>query len=810
MHTHTSTFLDTVTSNFFVPHIIHPTRITPHSKTLIDNIFSNTPNFSQGKSGNLTLSISDHLAQFLIIPLDTGYIPRKINLFKRDTKNFDRENFFLDLISIDWPTVLQLENEDPNLSFDKYFTTINTLIDKYMPLRKMTPKEVKQQYKPWISKVIQNSIRKRENLYKKFVKAKDKVIKEDYHKKYKEIRNKVLSECRDSKKLYFKNYFSQNANNIKNTWKGIKSIININNNSKGQPSSLLVNNELISDPKLVAETFNKYFSSIAGKLQGKIHHHGKDFSCYLKNSNPNNFFIKPTNMIEVINTINNLSANKAMGPNSIPIDIFHLIKLSVAQPLVNVINLSFEKGSYIENLEISKVIPIFKDKGSYLECNNYRPISLLSNINKIIEKLMHERLFDFLTKYKCIYDLQFGFGGGYSTNHALLDLTEDIREAIDEKKFAVGVFIDLQKAFDTVDHSILLKKLYHYGIRGIANSWFKSYLSNRKQFVTINGVNSDLQPMKFGVPQGSVLGPLLFLIYINDLHSIIKYSTTRHFADDTNLLIKNNSLKQLKKYLNFDLRNLASWLKANKISLNASKTEMLIFRHPNKPINYDLKIKMDGKRIYPSKYVKYLGILIDSHLNWNYQTKMLAPKLSRAVGMLAKIRHFVSTDNLRNIYFGIFSSLLSYGAQVWGQHQNAHIKRIIKLQDKAIRIINFAHYRASTPKLYKNSKILKFKDSITLNNYLYVHNSFKRCLPSVLLNKFEYLHDIHGYNTRNAALQCVKLPTSRTLMYGIHSITGQSARAWNYFQINCSSANMHLSTKNVCKKVILQFFLSNY
>ena len=488
---------------------------------------------------------------------------------------------------------------------------------------------------------------------------------------------------------------------------------------------MLVDNELISDPKLVAETFNNYFSSIGSELQGKIHHHGKDFSCYLKNSNTNNFFIKPTYMTEVINTINNLSTNKAVGPNSVPTDIFHLIKLSVAQPLVNFINLSFEKGSYFEKLEISKVIPIFKDKGSNLECNNYRPISLLSNINKIIEKLMHERLFAFLTKHKYIYNLQFGF----RTSYALLDLTEDIRKAIDDKQFAVGVFIDLQKAFDTVDHTIL-KKLDHYGIRGVANKWFKSYLSNCKQFVSINWVNSDLQTMKFGVPQGSVLGPLIFLIYINDLNSTIKFCTTRHFAADTNLLIKNNSLKQIKKFLNFDLRNLVSWLKANKISLNASKTEILIFRHPNKPINYDLKIKLDGKRIYPPKFVKYLGILIDPHLSWNYHSKMLAPKLSRAVGMLAKIRHFVTTENLRNIYYGIFSSLLNYGAQVWGQHHNCHIKRIIKLQDKAIRIINYAHYRESTSQLYKNSKILKFKDNITLNNYICTrqpHRSSSTC-----------------------------------------------------------------------------------
>ena len=159
----------------------------------------------------------------------------------------------------------------------------------------------------------------------------------------------------------------------------------------------------------------------------------------------------------------------------------------------------------------------------------------------------------------------------------MLDLTENIRKAIDENKFAVGVFFDLQKAFDTVDHEILIKKLDNYGIRGIANKWFKSYLSNRYQFVSINGKDSDVKPVKHGVPQGSVLGPLLFLLYINDLHNSIKHSTTRHFADDTNLLIVNSSLKQLKKYINLDLKYLSTWLKANKISLMSVRQTFSFF-----------------------------------------------------------------------------------------------------------------------------------------------------------------------------------------------------------------------------------------
>ena len=268
--------------------------------------------------------------------------------------------------------------------------------------------------------------------------------------------------------------------------------------------------------------------------------------------------------------------------------------------------------------------------------------------------------------------------------------------------------------------------------------------------------------------------------------------------------ISSKSLKQLKKHLN--LKNLASWLKSNKISLNAGKTELLIFRNPRKPIDYDLKIKLDGKRLYPSKYVKYLGVLIDPHLNWSYHIQAIAPKLSRAIGMLAKIRHFVSVENLRNICHGIFASLLNYGAQIWGQCQHSHVKRIIKLQDRAIRIINFSQYREPTSALYKKSEVLKFKDIITLNNYLY--DNFKGLLPTALLNKFAYLHDSHDHNTHNASLHCVKLPVSRTLVYGIHSISGQAARAWNYLHIKCAQNNLHTRSRSVCKKLLINVLLT--
>ena len=203
----------------------------------------------------------------------------------------------------------------------------------------------------------------------------------------------------------------------------------------------------------------------------------------------------------------------------------------------------------------------------------------------------------------------------------------------------------------------------------------------------------------------------------------------------------------MQKYINPDLRFLCKWLKANKISLNATKTELIIFRHPNKQINYDLKIKIDGKILIPSKYVKYLGIKLDSHLNWHYQANDLSTRLSRAIGMISKIRHYVTENTLRMIYFGIFSSLLTYGSQIWGQFQNCNIRKLSTLQNRVIRIISFAPYNESVDKLYKDCKILKLADNVKLQNFLLAYDHLKVNLPPVLKNIFTNSYNIHYHAT---------------------------------------------------------------
>ena len=245
------------------------------------------------------------------------------------------------------------------------------------------------------------------------------------------------------------------------------------------------------------------------------------------------------------------------GPCSIPTKKLKLISLEISEPLSWITNLCFETGVHPEKLKFAKKIPVFK-KGSKLLTSNYRPISLLSNINKIFEKLIFSNVHKFLETKKSIYDLQYGFRPKRSTTHALINITERIREAIDGKKVACGIFVDLQKAFDTVNHNILLSKLHRYGIRGAAYDWFKSYLSNRYQYVSLLGYDSRMKKIEHGVPQGSVLGPLLFLIYINDLPKAIKNYFVYLFVDDTNLLNISDSNASLKRKLNHDLKVLVT------------------------------------------------------------------------------------------------------------------------------------------------------------------------------------------------------------------------------------------------------------
>ena len=510
---------------------------------------------------------------------------------------------------------------------------------------------------------------------------------------------------KQSKTNYYNHYFETNWNSIKNTRKGLKSILNIKNISAKIPKTLTVDGTTISNPMEISDILNNYFSSIATKTKLNISFSNKHFSDFLNYRSNISFFVSPTDKTEIENAISSLDSNKSVGPNSFPTKILKLFKNDISSQLSEIFNISFFSGVFPSILKTSKVIPVHK-KDSKIDFSNYRPISLLSNIEKILERLMYNRMYKFFSDNTLIYSLQFGFRQKYSAVHALISLTENIRKNLDEGNIGCGIFVDLQKAFDTVEHDILLSKLDHYGIRGLANEWFKSYLSNRKQYVSINGYGSNLADVKFGVPQRSVLGPLLFLIHINDLNQALKFCKVHHHVDDTDLIQFRKSGYRLNKYVNLDLKNITYWLNANRISLDLKKTELVVFKHQRKKLGSPIKIKLNRKWLYPSKSVKYLGIKLDENLNWKQQIHDSTMKLNRANALLFTIRNYINNHILRTVYFAIFDSHINYANLIWGQNLHA-VNRIVILQKKALRIMNFQSRGSHSSSLFKFNHILK-------------------------------------------------------------------------------------------------------
>ena len=391
---------------------------------------------------------------------------------------------------------------------------------------------------------------------------------------------------------------------------------------------------------------------------------------------------------------------------------------------------------------------------------------------------------------------------------AIIALTELIRNSLDKNETAAGIFVDLQKAFDTVEHSILLKKLDHYGVRGVANDLFKSYLQDRYHCVKIENTYSDYTVIKHGVPQGSVLGPLLFLIYINDLRNAIKHSNTIHFADDTSLLCQGKSLNKINKHVNHDLTQLVSWLRANKISLNAAKTEIIIFRTKNSAIQKSLNFRLSGQRVQLSKKVKYLGIDIDEHLNWSSHIAVLLNKLSRATGILAKLRHYVNYHTILSIYYALFDSHVNYSLQSWGHVPNESLDKISKLQNKAMRIIHYKTNRDSVAPLYLQSRILPTHLQLKVKNCLFAFDQQRNNLPPYFRNFCKQMGTQHEHFTKSSKNK-LEISRTNTVKYGTYNISNLIAKHWNEI-IPQLKIDLEKISKSTLKRNIQSFLLYDY
>ena len=421
---------------------------------------------------------------------------------------------------------------------------------------------------------------------------------------------------------------------------------------------------------------------------------------------------------------------------------------------------AFIPRHFPRELKLANVVPIYK-AGDDKEFTNYRPVSILPVFSKILERVMYNRLIDFLDKYKILYELQFGFRKGRSTEQALITLVDKVSSAIDGGNFVVGIFLDFSKAFDTVNHDILISKLEHYGIRGTALNWFEDYLCNRNQYVTVNSAKSGTKIVKCGVPQGSILGPLLFLIYINDLYNVVSYSVPLLFADDTNLFFTGKNPDQVSNAINSELQDINQWLQANKLSLNVSKTHYMIFSSKKMHIS-DISLKIDGSNIKRVYLTKFLGVQIDPKFHWDAHINYITKKLSKCIGILCKARRILNTDTLKSLYYTFAYPYLIYCNIVWGDTYQIHLNKLLKIQKKIIRIIYSGKNFSDSQSVFVKLKVLNINQ---IHYYLvstFMYKLTNNLLPDNFTSMFTLLSETHNYFTRQFGT--LKIPLCKTNM----------------------------------------------
>ena len=390
-------------------------------------------------------------------------------------------------------------------------------------------------------------------------------------------------------------------------------------------------------------------------------------------------FISPLTENETLSYICNLDSNKSTKFDSPSIKFIKLSAYIIAPIITKIFNSCISNGIFPNRLKQAEIIPIFK-KGNKSNVTNYRPISLLSPFLKIFERHLYSQLNQFLNKHSIIHEYQYGFRENKSTELALTQIVNELSQNTENGYYTCSVFIDLAKAFDTVDHSILLSKLQRYGIRGTPHRLFSDYLNNRKQRTIINNIYSNSEQITCGVPQGSILGPLLFNLYFNDIAKT-SLLTTRLFADDAYFSYHSKNSNLLQVTVNKELSKINNWLKVNKLSINYSKTSYIIFTNKKKN-NLEFNISMENNQLQRVLHIKYLGIVIDEKLKWRQHIETLRTKISRASYILSKLRHYVDLNTLKLTYYNLVYPFLNYCITVWGGASKSILQPIVNLQKK--------------------------------------------------------------------------------------------------------------------------------
>jgi hypothetical protein len=717
--------------------LVHePTRVTANSSTTIDLIYSSIAD-KHKYTGVIKCTLSDHYLIYTTLEFGKSKekAPHKVVNTRSYTK-FNTFDYLNDLLNLELYNIVN-EHDSVDACWNAWKTQITHVMDKHAPSRRH---RVRNRVNPWITKEIVTLMYKRDRLHNEAIKT----GRNDLFNEYRCARNEVVKKIKLAKKEYYSHELSNNTG-PRQKWKTLRTLLGTNAKDSNFPSTLTPN------------VMNDYFATVGQKLSTK-------FSDSTSPSWPSGdsihvFNFNPVSEDFVHKQLRSLSDKSNVDVLNLDARLLREGADILVSSLTAIINKSLETGIVPPDWKRARVTPIYKDKGKKSESCNYRPISVISHIAKIMEKCVHIQLCDYLADHAFLSKDQSAYLKNRSTQTALHKVVDDLLDNINEGEINAMCFFDLSKCFDTIDHHILLQKLAKYGIQNAELTWFAHYLSNRTQAVTLNGVLSDFNEVNTGVPQGSILGPVLFLLFMNDLPCCLRNTSANLFADDTEIHASGKSIHDVQVSLQADVNNVINWFKGNKLTVNLDKCCCMLVSTNKKLCNEVLTITIDGKPIKQVNNTKYLGVVLDNQLTWNDQIEQVCRKLAPKVGLLRRLKYTLSKDLLTTVYKSIVQPHIDYCLAIWGHTTDCNTKRIQRLQNRAARIITGTYDRSVRG--VELVKQLGWQNVHERRNYftcLTVFKSLNGLSPSYMEDMFTPMSTSSTVNTRSTHTRDLHVP----------------------------------------------------
>ena len=773
-----NSYLNMMRSYHFIPIISKPTcyPVNSGSPSILDHIWINK--ISDFHGGVILTNITDHCAVYIHIPVNLDNQPstgnRKVKFrLINDALVLKFRNI---VANYEWSSLCS-DNLDEFA--ENLISKLNSIYCTCFPLKFKYVRSEKNM-NPWINSRLKKLVQAKSQFFRLF-KLGVVSLQENNH-----FKNRVHKILHRAKLNYHKNLFERNRSNIRKTWDTINSLVNRNLNNRSI-IKIINNSQEFVDSVDIAEVFNNYFTTIAEQLDSNLPQIDISPFAHVKPNN-SSFFLNPVSPHECSLIIKNLKPS-GQHIDTIPVFILKDVSDYVAPIISNFINKCFVTGFYPKCLKLACVTPVFKC-GDRTQTSNYRPISILPTLNKVIEKCLYTRLNDFVLKNNLVSKNQYGFQKGRSTEQAVSNLTENIYSSLNSNEITLALFVDLSKAFDTVSHSILCKKLELYGIRGVPLQLISSYLTDRYQVTRINDSISSPRRILTGVPQGSHLGPLLFLLFINDLPNISDTFSPIMFADDLTVCFKSPDPLILKNLFFSETAKLVEWAMSNRLTINFEKTFYMLFTNRNISLS---DLTMNNVNISQKFEAKFLGVFLDSKLKFDAHITYISSKIYKSVGILYRLRDYLPVSNLRSLYFAFINPYLLYCNLVWGGTYYTHLDTLVKLQKRAIRNVNKTSFLSHTNSLFISSKILKLTDIHKFQLAVYVYK-----LESV--SEFTRNHD---HNTR---FRANLIPSFSRLTLTQHSLSFSAINFWNTLPNHIKQSR----SLSIFKNRIRNYFVDQY